>query len=221
MTRRSLLITGTALLAAAIVLGILIVTIPAGATNAFDEGWNAMMAQIREPWMLTIAYFMNRVGGGWIAILVVPLATVGALLLSRRPREAVYALAAFTASALLTQLIKQIFGRARPDDMLVASDFGSFPSGHTANAATIAVVLWLIFPRVWMAIIGALWVVLMALSRTILSVHWLTDTVGGALVGASAALLVGGMLLGFASLGWSDPPAASLRSERAEDPPLP
>jgi membrane-associated phospholipid phosphatase len=31
----------------------------------------------------------------------------------------------------------------------------------------------------------------MALSRTILAVHWITDTLGGALVGVSAALIVG------------------------------
>lgn len=215
-----MLITAAALFAAAAILGILVVTLPAGAINPLDEAWNAMMAQIREPWMLAVAHFMNRVGGGWIAILVVPLVTVAALLLARRPREAFFALAAFAASAALTQLLKHLFGRARPEDMLVVSDFGSFPSGHTANAATIAVVLWLIFPRLWLAVAGALWVVLMALSRTLLSVHWFTDTLGGALVGASAALLVGGMLVGWASLGWSNRFDAAQRSHHAEDPPL-
>ncbi len=88
------------------------------------------------------------------------------------------------------QLLKQLFGRARPDDMLVVSDYGSFPSGHTANAATIALVLWVLFPRVWVAIVGAAWVLAMALSRTFLSVHWATDTLGGALVGAGVVLVL-------------------------------
>ena len=220
-----MLITGAALLAGAVVLGILVVTLPAGATNALDVFWNDAMAQLRQPWMLTAAHLLNRVGGGWIAILVVPLLVIAVLVLLRRWRSAVFAASAFIASAGLTQLLKQIFGRARPDDMLVASDFGSFPSGHTANAATIAVVLWLVFPRVWVAVVGALWVLAMALSRTILSVHWITDTIGGALVGASAALLVAGMLAGWVSLGWTGPPgvsdAAPPRSPRAEDPTLP
>jgi undecaprenyl-diphosphatase len=77
----------------------------------------------------------------------------------------------------------------------VASDFGSFPSGHTANAATIAVVVWVLFPRVWTAVAGVLWVVAMALSRTVLSVHWATDTLGGALAGAAAVFLLAGWLL--------------------------
>lgn len=215
------MISGGALFALAVVLGVLVVTLPAGATNALDVFWNEAMAQLRQPWMLSIAHVMNRVGGGWIAVLVVPLLIVGVLVLMRRWRSAVFAASAFIVSAGLTQLLKQIFGRARPDDMLVASDFGSYPSGHTSNAATIAVVLWLVFPRVWVALIGALWVVVMALSRTILSVHWITDTVAGALVGASAALLVAGMLTGWASLGWTDPSTVSPRSSRAEDPTLP
>ena len=50
--------------------------------------------------------------------------------------------------------------------------------------------IWVLFPRVWVAIVGAAWVLLMAFSRTYLGAHWLSDTLGGMLVGASAALLV-------------------------------
>ena len=102
---------------------------------------------------------------------------------------------AFLVSAGAVQLLKNLFGRARPEDMIVASDFGSFPSGHAANAATIAMVLWLVFPRVWTAILGVAWVVAMAISRTLLSVHWATDTLGGALVGAGVVLVLGSVML--------------------------
>jgi len=77
-----------------------------------------------------------------------------------------------------------------PLDMLVNSDFGSFPSGHTANAATVAVVLCVLLPRAIAIPLGIAWTVLMAGSRTVLSVHWVTDTIGGALVGAGVGLLV-------------------------------
>ena len=111
----------------------------------------------------------------------------------RRPWGAVFVLAASAGSALVVQVIKGMFGRARPEDMIVVSDHGSFPSGHTANAATIAtiaVVLAIIFPRVWVMVAGGMWVVLMAISRTHLSAHWLSDTAGGALIGAGAAFVV-------------------------------
>ncbi|MBD8012387.1 phosphatase PAP2 family protein [Microbacterium sp. NPDC077391] len=220
MTRRALLISGSAMLTLAALLGVLVVLLPRGATIGLDVFWNGLMSQVRQDWMLSAAYLLNWIGGGWVAIVLVPLLIVLLLVLLRRWRGAVFAAIAFVVSAGLTQLLKEIFARARPDDMLVTSDFGSFPSGHTSNAATIAVVLWLVFPRVWVAIIGAVWVMAMALSRTLLAVHWFTDTVGGALVGASAALLVGAFVLSWASLGWT-PASSASRSSRDDDPPVP
>jgi undecaprenyl-diphosphatase len=189
-----MLISGGALLAGAVVLGWVVVVLFGGAVDGLDPRWNELMVQIRQPWMLTIAYALNIIGGGWVAILLVPLLILGMLVALKRWRAAVYTAVTFVVSVGLTQLIKEIFGRARPEDLLVPSDFGSFPSGHTAHAATIAVVLILVFRRWWILIVGIVWTLAMALSRTILSVHWLTDTIGGMLIGAGAALLVAGMM---------------------------
>lgn len=220
MRRRTLLFAGSAMLTFAALLGVLVVLLPRGATSGLDVFWNDLMSQVRQDWMLSAAYLLNWIGGGWVAIILVPLLVVLLLVLLRRWRAAVFAAMAFGVSAGLTQLLKEIFARARPDDMLVTSDFGSFPSGHTSNAATIAMVLWLVFPRVWMAVAGVVWVVAMALSRTILAVHWITDTLGGALVGASAALIVGAFVLTWASLGWTKTAEPASRSHRDADPPL-
>jgi len=59
-----------------------------------------------------------------------------------------------------------------------------------ANAATIAVALAIIFPRVWVWIVGAAYVLLMAFSRTYLHAHWLSDTIGGAALGAGVSCIV-------------------------------
>lgn len=193
MNRRTLLWWGVACLVLATALGALVVFVYPE-TPGFDRWWNETIVAIRADWMLDFALALNWIGGGWVAILGVPLLAVAALLLARRWRGAVFAAVCFLASAGMVQLLKTIFGRARPHDMLVVSDYGSFPSGHTANAATIALVLWVLFPRVWAAIVGALWVLAMALSRTFLSVHWVTDTVGGALVGAGVVLVLAAAL---------------------------
>lgn len=172
-----------------------VVVFTAPETFAFDRWWNETIVNIRADWMLDFALVLNWIGGGWVAILGVPVLAILILLLLRRWRGALFAAICFLASAGAVQLLKTIFGRARPDDMLVVSDYGSFPSGHTANAATIAVVVWILFPRVWTAVVGVLWVLAMALSRTFLSVHWATDTVGGALVGAGVVLMLAAWLL--------------------------
>lgn len=203
MSRQAMTLWGSGCLAAVLVLGSITVFWLGGAT-AVDQWWHDLMVDTRPDALIAFSHVLNRVGGGWIAALIVPLLIAVVLALVRRWRSALFALAAFAGSAVLVQALKHLFGRARPEDMLVLSDFGSFPSGHTANAATIAVVLWLLFPRAWVIICGVLWIVLMAFSRTVLAVHWSTDTVGGALVGAAAALLIGALLLRWARLDRAD-----------------
>jgi undecaprenyl-diphosphatase len=115
----------------------------------------------------------------------------------------VFFITAEIASAATVQLLKHLFGRARPEEIIVISDFGSFPSGHVANAATLATAAFILFPRLLVAIIGAAWVILMAISRTALHAHWLSDTIAGAMIGAGVVLIVAGF---FAPLLWRERP---------------
>jgi undecaprenyl-diphosphatase len=184
-----LLIAGLVLLALACALGAWIYA-RGNVPFAVDQWWNGLMSSAWSPILTVFSRVMDFLGGGWFGILVVPIAGAIALVIVRRPWSAVYLLAAQVASAGIVQLLKHTFGRARPEDMIILSDYGSYPSGHVANATTIAVAAMLIFPRIATVLIGAAWVIAMAFSRTYLHVHWLSDTLGGALAGAGAALLV-------------------------------
>lgn len=181
------LIVGLALAALAFGLGMLVTT--GSDPLDVDTWWNGLAGTL-APALQPLGFVMNRVGGGWIATYAIPLAGAAVLVLARRPWGGLFFVAASAGSALIVQVYKNIFDRARPEDILVISDHGSYPSGHTANAATIAIVAVLLFPRLWVALVGTAWVAAMAFSRTQVHAHWLSDTMGGAMIGAGAALLM-------------------------------
>jgi undecaprenyl-diphosphatase len=104
------------------------------------------------------------------------------------------ALAANLGSGAAAQIIKHLMGRPRPRMDLPALDLHglswdsglhSFPSGHTATSFALAAVLAARFPRAgWAFYLGA---VLVAAGRVVGGSHYLSDLLGGAVLG----LLVG------------------------------
>lgn len=161
---------------------------------AVDADWNTWLVGVDWPPLHVLSSFLNIAGGVLASSLLVPGVAIAVLLLRRRPWSVGYLVATLALSALFVQLLKHLFGRARPEDIQVVSDYGSFPSGHVANAATLAAILVLLHPRIWTAVIAVVWVLVMAFSRTYLHAHWLSDTLGGALVGVGVALVCGAFM---------------------------
>jgi len=157
---------------------------------SFDLAFLGELVEHRTAFWNVPALLMNNIGGGIIGTFVVPLAIILIFLVSRMKWAALYFTIATIVSAGLVQLLKNIYERPRPQDILVVSDPGSFPSGHTANAATMAVVLSLVLRRVWIWAAGVLYTVIMLLSRTYLGAHWLSDTIGGLVLGSAVAVIV-------------------------------
>ncbi|MGZ8803941.1 MAG: phosphatase PAP2 family protein [Microbacterium sp.] len=191
LNRITLFVVGAVLLAVAFALGAVIYS--QSGLFAVDTWWNGILVDLASPLLTVFARAMDFVGGGWFGVILVPVVCVIALLLLKRPWSALFFVAVSIASAGVVQVLKQVFGRARPDEILVVADVGSFPSGHAANAATLAALAFLLFPRLWVAIVAGIWMVLMALSRTAVHAHWLSDTVGGVLVGIGVTLIVAGL----------------------------
>lgn len=191
--RRILALSGAVALALA-ALGGLLVRLDV-VVRELDGEWRAEVLEEQGPWFELPARFLDWVGGGWVAIVLVPVGLAIALLVARRPWSALALVLASAAGAGVVQGLKALFGRARPEDGLLELGGGSYPSGHVGNAAVLAVVLVLLVRRAAAVVVGAGYVVAMALARTYLGVHWITDTLGGLLAGAGAALLVGAALL--------------------------
>lgn len=185
-------IAGVTALAAVIVLGIVITY--RASPFGFDAAWMHEVTEHRSDLWLIPSLVMNYLGAGWFATLLVPIGVTVLFVVLRRPWTAGYFLAASAISGALVQLLKAAFGRVRPLDILVQVDLGSFPSGHVANAATIAVTMALIFRRTWVWVVGIVYVILMALSRTYLGAHWISDTIGAVALGAAVAILLWALL---------------------------
>jgi len=113
-------------------------------------------------------------------------------LLARTVRESPSADARLHALWTLEGLGKVSIGRSRPGGMRLG-----FPSGHTAAAAAFYPMACYFFEDVvrrWVKYalyaLAAVLIVLVALSRMVLRVHWPLDVVGGAVLGVTIALLL-------------------------------
>ena len=109
-------------------------------------------------------------------------------------RLAIWILVTVAGEAALDVSLKSVFGRVRPSfkDPLVHAGGGSYPSGHAfgslVGCAVIVLIVLPLLSRAWRraaVAIAALIVALVGFSRVGLGAHYVTDVLGGWLVGAA------------------------------------
>jgi membrane-associated phospholipid phosphatase len=154
------------------------------------------MADAESAWLVSVAEWFHVVGAAPVAVPIALVVGVG-LLVARKWDLALAWVAIVGGAQISSTVTKLLVDRPRPLDALVHESTAAYPSGHAtvsgaAMAIGLAVLLGFIWPRrynlfLW---IGVVYAVLMALSRTYLRVHWLTDVVGGLALGCAFVLVV-------------------------------
>ena len=163
-----------------------------------NHGWH-------HPWLNDFFWAMTWLGVGWVQVLLALIV----LALARRHGDRMWAvlyrsafaslLWAWLMSGVATQIVKRTWDRPRPSNLagaLVAADerifSKSFPSGHSCTTAAMAMVLTVVFWKRYPAVVLGAWVVtlLVMLSRVYRGVHYPSDVVAGALIGAVCGYLV-------------------------------
>jgi undecaprenyl-diphosphatase len=161
-----------------------------GESGLIDE---AILLFIRNHVPNTLTGFFEAVTFTGSSRVLFPIATVAtvALLCARRRFEALLLAASVISGATVVYVIKAVVGRTRPALWETEWYWGSsFPSGHTLVVAAFATATTLCVSRIWPRArqfalsIAILWISLVALSRLVLGVHWPTDVLAAACIGA-------------------------------------
>ncbi len=152
---------------------------------------------LAPPWVTTAAMDITALGSVTVLALLV-LFVAGLFAALRRWREALVMVLAPAGGVLMSQTLKGIFGRDRPDEAwrLVEAVNASFPSGHAMLSAVVYLTLGALVARFArkrrvkvFAMTGAVVVALtVGISRVYLGVHWPSDVLAGWCLGGAWAL---------------------------------
>lgn len=151
---------------------------------------------LHHRWIADIARVLTHLGDP-LVVTALTLVAAAVLWLRRDRRLALYVVLVRVAAVLVSALVKVAFHRARPvlPDPLAHAHGYSFPSGHALGSAALFGSLALVghaksLSRPAAVALAVVLPVFVAATRVLLGVHYVTDVVGGLLLGWACAALV-------------------------------
>ena len=158
---------------------------------SIDYFISAQMSLLRDSDVVGFFVLITSFASTPIAVLVVLFVAVNCWVKQQRYIIAGLLIATLGSTAF-TSLLKYLFQRERPANSLLVVQTYSFPSGHATTAmALYGFIAYLLIrfhqdfaQKIRIFTIAILFILLIGLSRVILNQHYLSDVLGGYLVGA-------------------------------------
>jgi len=155
--------------------------------------------------------------GSIIVLVIITLAIVGYLFLAGKPAVAWLMLIAVFGGIALSDLLKFVFARARPDIVapLARVFTTSFPSGHATLSAITYLTIGAVLARsqpsstisLYVMSLAAFLTMIIGVSRIYLGVHYPTDVLGGWCIGTAWAMGCWAIMARLQSVGQVEPPS--------------
>ncbi len=166
------------------------------------DRWDQVLRLDPDRWRAAAAWLERPLVGvsfafGTVASAIATAMVAGLLVARKQRRAAAYVVLVMAGTSLVTAMLKQFVGLARPvvADPIIQYTSSAMPSGHASNiaaAVTAACVLSGLFlrrRRRLVLLVGVLVAVVVGLDRLLLGVHTLTEVVAGYALGVGVGLL--------------------------------
>lgn len=157
--------------------------------TSFDKFVQNLLLPITNPTNTRIVEKITYLGGPRIAAILSIIVSLY-MFIRHNFKAGIWSASTLVIGNLINVLAKNLIQRPRPSDKLVAIGGYSFPSGHTFGTALfIFFVVFLIVPQIKdvtlrriLSFLGFLWILIIALTRVYLHVHYPTDTIASVLL---------------------------------------
>ena len=157
--------------------------------TSFDKFVQNLLLPITNPTNTRIIEKITYLGGPRIAAILSIIVSLY-MFIRHNFKAGIWSASTLVIGNLINILAKNLIQRPRPSDKLVAIGGYSFPSGHTFGTALfIFFVVFLIVPQIKdvtlrriLTFLGFLWILIIALTRVYLHVHYPTDTIASVLL---------------------------------------
>ena len=190
LVKLKLYIIGLLLLISFICAGILV---KIGKFSGFDKWLSSIIHHKRSSFLTPIMKFFDFIGSTYFVIGICLAILFYLYFVTKRRLASVLFVVAMIGERLLSEGLKYLFSRSRPDGShLVEVDKHSFPSQHAMNSFVLyGILLFLLWThlksnkiKVLFSLLASILILAMGFSRIYLGVHHPSDILGGYLISA-------------------------------------